>query len=161
MPKSRRSEFLLLARVRRSLRSLNNAITRGAEQGGLTLQQQAFLLAVTAYGEHDVPFADVREELEMDRATASILLQKLIRMKLVSRSKAIDRRASRISLTTRGRRVFHTSVELIRREIRAAEHRDELGALRDDLERYLGFYLPRTTTTTTVRRGKARASRRR
>jgi DNA-binding MarR family transcriptional regulator len=162
MPKSRRSEFLLLARVRRSLRSLNNAITRGAAQAGLTLQQQAFLLAITAYGERDVPFADVREELEMDRATASILLQKLIGMRLVSRSKAIDRRASRISLTTGGRRDFQASVELIRREIQAADHRDELGALRDDLERYLGFYLPRgRPRTTAVGRGKARVRRRR
>ena len=129
--------------MRRSLRSLNNAIVRGAAGAGLTIQQQAFLLAVEAYGEREVPFADVREELEMDRATASILLQKLVAMRLVSRSKADDRRASRISMTDKGRAAFRRSVALIKREIEAAEHRDELRALRGDLERYLGYYLPR------------------
>lgn len=135
-------EFMLLARVRRSLRSLNNAIVRGAAQAGLTLQQQAFLLAIQAHGGTDVPFAEVRDELEMDRATASILLGKLVARHLVSREIAEDRRASRISLTPLGRAAFTRSVERIRAEIRAAEQRDELGALREDLERYLGYYLP-------------------
>lgn len=135
-------EFQLLARVRRSLRSLNNAIGRGAVGAGLTLQQQGFLLALKAYGGHDVQFADVREELEMDRATASILLRRLIAMKLVSRTTASDRRAVRISLTARGQSAFADSVKLIGGEIRAADHRQELGALRQDLDRYLRFYLP-------------------
>lgn len=134
--------YLLLARVRRSLRSLNNAIERGASDAGVTLQQQAFLLAIQAYGGRDVPFADVREELEMDRATASILLTKLVALRLVSRSKAPDRRASRLSLTSKGRETFSASVKHIQKEIQAAEHRNELGALSDDLEDYLGYYLP-------------------
>src|SRR5436305_2872792 len=135
-------ELELLARSRRSLRSLNNAIVRGAEAAGLTLQQQAFLLAIQAYGGREVLFADVREELEMDRATASILLGTLTRAGLVSRTQAADRRALYVSLSARGRVRFRDSVARIGNEIRAADHRDELGALGADLERYLAYYLP-------------------
>lgn len=127
--------------MRRSLRSLNNAIVRGAEASSLTLQQQAFLLAIAAYGGRDVAFADVREELEMDRATASILLRTLLRGGLVTRSRASDRRAFHVSLTARGRARFDESLVRIRAEIRAADHRDELGALDEDLDRYLAYYL--------------------
>lgn len=134
----------LLARVRRGLRSLNDAIARGALQAGLTMQQQAFLLAVRAYGGTDVPLADVREELEMDAATASILLARLVHMGLVTRRSSEDRRASQLSLTLRGRAAFKRSVTHIRAEIRGAEHRSELDALRDDLSHYLGYYLPDT-----------------
>ena len=141
----------LLARVRRSLRSLNNAIVRGAEAAGLTLQQQAFLLAIAAYGGRDVAFADVREELEMDRATASILLRTLLRAGLVSRSRARDRRAFHVSLTPRGRARFKESLVQIRVEIRAADHRDELGALDKDLDRYLAYYLPSRAARTGTR----------
>ena len=142
MPREPSREFLLLARVRRSLRSLNNAIVRGAEAAGLTLQQQAFLLAIEAYGGSEVLFADVREELEMDRATASLLLRSLMRAGLVSRSRATDRRAFYVSMTKLGRQRFRESVTRIHAEIRGADHRDELGALGPDLDRYLAYYRP-------------------
>lgn len=140
----------MLARVRRALRALNAAIGRGAEEAELTLQQQAFLLAVVGYGGTDVPLADVREELEMDQATTSELLRRLVRARLVARGAAPDRRAVRVSLTGRGWTVFRTSVVAIRDEVRRADHRGELGALSTELQRYLGFYLE----------GKARRPRR-
>lgn len=125
------------------MRALNSAIGRGAEWSGLTLQQQAFLLAVVAYGGRAVPLADIREELEMDQATASALLRRLAQERLVMRVKAKDRRAADITLTARGLRAFRRSLEGIRRELQHAEHRGELAALREDLEGYLRTYLGR------------------
>jgi DNA-binding MarR family transcriptional regulator len=134
-------DFLALARVRRSLRALNNALTRGAEASGLTLQQQAFLLALAAYERKDVLLSDIREELEMDQATASEILAKLIAARLVVRGSAKDRRAANISFTTKGWAVFVNSLGSIRREMQRAEHRAELIALGPELDDYLHFYL--------------------
>jgi len=107
------------------------------------MQQQAFLLAIAAYGGTRVPLADVREELEMDRATASALLRRLGERRLVRRSPAEDRRAFYVALTASGRAVFERSVDAIRRELRGAEHRNELDALRRDLDAYFAYYLGR------------------
>jgi DNA-binding MarR family transcriptional regulator len=136
-----RPDYLLLARVRRSLRALERAITRGAAAEGVTLQEQAFLLGLAAYGGAEIPLADVREELEMDQASASVLLRRLIRMKMVTRVSAVDRRAAQVSLTPKGWATFRRSIDAIRGEIRRAEHRGELTALDNELARYLGFYL--------------------
>lgn len=133
----------MLARVRRALRALNAAIGRGADTAGLTLQQQAFLLAVVGYGGKDVPLADVREELEMDQATTSELLRRLVRARLIARAAAPDRRAIRVALTALGWVAFRRSVSAIRDEVQRAEHRGELGALGGELQAYLGFYLRR------------------
>jgi DNA-binding MarR family transcriptional regulator len=127
--------------VRRSLRALNNAIARGAESAGVTLQQQAFLLALAAYGGRSVPLADLREELEMDQATASVILMKLIEARWLVRTIAKDRRAADITMTLAGWQTFRRSITSIRAEVRRAHHRDELSALRQDLDRYLGYYL--------------------
>jgi DNA-binding MarR family transcriptional regulator len=156
--RNRWGDYELLARVRRSLRALNNAIARGAQTAGLTLQQQAFLLALAAYGGRAVPFADVREELEMDQATASALLIKLMEGRWVLRKMGSDRRAADVTVTAAGWRIFRRSVAAIRSEVRRADHRDELGALRDDLDVYLGYYLaePRRRTP----RARARPPRR-
>lgn len=139
--KTRPPDFLALARVRRSLRALNNVLTRGAEAAGLTLQQQAFLLALAAYERRDVLLSDIREELEMDQATASEILAKLLAGRLVKRDSARDRRAANISFTPKGWTVFLTSTDSIRREMQRAQHRAELIALGDELEDYLRFYL--------------------
>ena len=96
------ADYLLLARVRRALRALSGAIARGAAAEGITLQEQAFLLGLAAYGGAEIPLADVREELEMDQASASVLLRRLVRKKMVVRIPAPDRRAARVSLTARG-----------------------------------------------------------
>lgn len=142
MPRTReRPDYLLLARVRRALRALNGAIGRGAGAEGITLQEQAFLLGLAAYGGAEVPLADLREELEMDQASASVLLRRLVRRKLVVRVRAHDRRAAQVSLTANGWATFRRSLEAIRREIRRAEHRGELAALRSELPKYLAFYL--------------------
>lgn len=133
----------MLARVRRALRALNAAIGRGAQTADLTLQQQAFLLAVVGYGGKDVPLTDIREELEMDQATTSELLRRLVRARLVARSAAPDRRAIRVALTPLGWTAFRRSVRSIRDEVRRAEHRGELGALGAELHAYLGYYLRR------------------
>lgn len=138
---SRRRVYRGLARVRRSLRALNNAIARGAARENLTFQEQAFLLGLAAYDGAGVPLADVREELEMDQASASVLLRRLVEKKLVTRVKATDRRAAEVSLTANGWSTFRRSVEAIRGEIRRAEHRGELAALGAELAEYLGFYL--------------------
>ena len=138
-----RPDYLLLARVRRSLRALDGAITRGAAAEGLTLQEQAFLLGLAAYGGAKIPLADVREELEMDQASASVLLGRLVRKKMVVRVSATDRRAAEVSLTAKGWAAFRASVGAIGGEIRRAEHRGELAALGTELETYLAFYLRR------------------
>jgi len=141
------ADYLVLARFRRSLRAVNNAIARGAAAAGLTFQQQAFLLALAAYGGRAVPFADIREELEMDQPSASALLAKLVDMRLVTRSRGRDGRAADLSLTPAGSRTFRESVEKIRAEVQRAEHRAELTALRSDLRAYLTFYLGRGSRT--------------
>jgi DNA-binding MarR family transcriptional regulator len=138
-----RPDYLLLARVRRSLRALNGAIARGAATEGVTLQEQAFLLGLAAYGGADIPLADVREELEMDQASASVLLRRLVRKRMVVRLRADDRRAAQVSLTSKGWGTFRRSVAAIRGEIRHADHRGELDALGPELGAYLGFYLKR------------------
>ena len=140
--KGERSDYLLLARVRRSLRALNGAIARGAAAEGITLQEQAFLLGLAAYGGVEKPLADLREELEMDQASASILLRRLVRRRMVVRIAAKDRRAAEVSLTAKGWATFRRSVGAIRGEIRRADHRGELDALGSELGTYLRFYLP-------------------
>jgi DNA-binding MarR family transcriptional regulator len=154
-------DYLALARVRRSLRSLNNVLTRGAEASGLTLQQQAFLLALAAYERRDVLLADIREELEMDQATASELLSKLVARRLVARDSAKDRRAATISFTQKGWTLFRASVETIRREMQRAQHRAELVALGPDLDAYMRFYLGDSVARTPVPRTPDRPLRRR
>jgi DNA-binding MarR family transcriptional regulator len=142
MPRtSERPDYLLLARVRRSLRALNGAIARGAAAEGLTLQEQAFLLGLAAYGGTEIPLADLREELEMDQASASVLLRRLVRKRMVVRVAANDRRAAEVSLTTKGWDTFRRSVGAVRGEIRHADHRGELNALGSELGTYLAFYL--------------------
>ena len=136
-----RPDYLLLARVRRSLRALNGAIARGAAAEGITQQEQAFLLGLAAYGS-EVPLADLREELEMDQASASVLLRRLVRKRMVVRVAAKDRRAAEVSLTAKGWATFRRSVVAIRGEIRRAEHRGELTALESELGTYMRFYLP-------------------
>lgn len=138
-----RPDYLLLARVRRSLRALNGAIARGAEAEGITMQEQAFLLGLAAFGGAQIPLADLREELEMDQASASVLLRRLVRKRMVVRVRATDRRAAQVSLTGHGRATFGRSLEAIRGEIRRAHHRGELVALDSELSKYLGFYLRR------------------
>jgi DNA-binding MarR family transcriptional regulator len=137
-----RPDYLLLARVRRSLRALNGAIARGAAAEGITLQEQAFLLGLAAYGGAEIPLADLREELEMDQASASVLLRRLVRKRMVVRVAATDRRAAEVSLTPKGWATFRRSVVAIRGEIRRAEHRGELTALGSELGTYMSFYLP-------------------
>jgi DNA-binding MarR family transcriptional regulator len=141
------ANYLVLARFRRSLRAVNNAIGRGAAAAGLTFQQQAFLLALAAYGGRAVPLADVREELEMDQPSASALLARLVDMRMVTRSEGRDRRAADVTFTPAGSRAFRESVKKIRDEVRRAEHRAELWALQEDLRAYLTFYLGKGSGT--------------
>jgi DNA-binding MarR family transcriptional regulator len=136
--------YALLARVRRALRVLDAAIERGCEAAGLTVQQQAFLLALAARGGRRVALALVRAELDMDQATASELLARLVSLDLVQRVGAADRRALEISLTRKGRLRFLRSVEGIRHEVQEAERAGDLRALRVSLAAYLDHY---TTVT--------------
>ena len=133
----------LLAAVRRSLRTLNSAIEDGARRSGLTLQQQAFLLATAARGGRKVPLSEVRGELDMDQATASELLARLIRLGLVIRSEAADRRAVDISLSAKGRQRFARSLDGISDALQVAERAGELRALRESLAAYLDHYTRR------------------
>jgi DNA-binding MarR family transcriptional regulator len=133
----------LLAAVRRSLRVLNSAIEDGAKRADLTLQQQAFLLALAARGGRKVALAEIRGELEMDQATASELLARLIRLGLVTRATADDRRAVDISLTPKGRQRFARSLERIREGVQNADRAGDLRALRESLAAYLDHYVRR------------------
>ena len=129
--------------MRRSLRTFNSAIEDGAKKAGLTLQQQAFLLAVAARGGRTVPLSEVRGELEMDQATASELLARLIRLGLVTRTAATDRRAVNVTLTSKGRQRFARSLDGIRGTLTAAERSGDLSALRESLSAYLDHYTRR------------------
>ena len=140
---SEQAPLTLLAAVRRSLRVLNGAIDDGAKRAGLTLQQQAFLLATAARGGRKVPLSEVRAELDMDQATASELLARLIRLGLLTRATAADRRAVDISLTTKGRQRFSRSIERIRDELQVADRAGDLRALRESLSAYLDHYTGR------------------
>lgn len=132
--------YALLARVRRALRILDAAIERGCESAGLTVQQQAFLLALAARGGRRVPLALIRAELDMDQATASELLARLVALELVERVGAADRRALEISFTRKGRQRFLRSVEGIRHEVQAADKAGHLRALRVSVAAYLDHY---------------------
>lgn len=134
------SDDALLARVRHSLRALNRAIETGAKTVALTVQQQAFLLALAARGGTRVPLADVRADLGMDQATMSEMLARLIRRGYVARQVGDDRRAVNVSLTKGGRALFRRSVRAIGREIRAAKRSGELDGLQRNLREYLAFY---------------------
>lgn len=132
--------YALLARVRRSLRILDAAIERGCDAAGLTVQQQAFLLALAARGGRRVPFAVIRAEMDMDQATASELLTRLVSLDLLQRVGAADKRALEISLTRKGRQRFLRSVEGIRHEIQEADRAGDLRALRLSVAAYLDHY---------------------
>jgi DNA-binding MarR family transcriptional regulator len=134
------SDDALLARVRHSLRALNRAIETGAKAVALTVQQQAFLLALAARGGARVPLADVRADLGMDQATMSEMLARLIRRGYVARQVGKDRRSVNVSLTKSGRALFRRSVRAIGREIRAAKASGELDGLQKNLREYLAFY---------------------
>ena len=140
---SGQAPLALLAAVRRSLRVLNDAIDDGAKRAGLTVQQQAFLLATAARGGRKVALSDVRAELDMDQATASELLARLIRLGLVTRATATDRRAVDVTLTAKGRQRFARSIDRIRDELQVADRAGDLRALRESLSAYLDHYTGR------------------
>lgn len=151
--------FALLGSVRRSLRVLNAAIETACREAGLTMQQQAFLLVLAAHPIGRVPLADVRVELLMDQATASELLARLQRRRLVRRTAAADRRALEVSLTPAGRALLIESIEHTRREIKRSDSRGELGALRDSITAYLDYYVSGRGTTGWSGRGGRRPAR--
>ncbi|MBU6422805.1 MAG: MarR family transcriptional regulator [Chloroflexota bacterium] len=134
----------MLARVRRALRAVNTAVDRGSQSVGITRQQQSVLLALAAHGGRRVPLADVRAELNMDQATASILLGRLVRGGLLVRERGADRRAADLTLTPKGRSAFRRSLRAIRAEMRSAERRGELAPLNGELALYLRFHFGRS-----------------
>lgn len=132
--------YELLARVRRSLRALNAAIDSGSRSARLTLQQQAFLLALAADGGRKVALGEIRREMGMDQATASELLRRLVALGLVARAPARDRRALDVSMTPKGRQRFERSLDGIRDAVQKADRAGELRALRDNIAAYLDHY---------------------
>lgn len=135
-----RSDFALLARMRVSIRALNRAIGDGSASADLTVQQQAFLLALTARGGKRVPLAAIREELGMDQATASDLLGRLVRRGYVVRTAGTDRRSADLSTTRAGRAILDRSVRGVRSAMRAADRAGELAALATSMDAYLRSY---------------------
>lgn len=135
-----RSDFVLLAQVRQSIRALNRAIEAGSAAADLTVQQQAFLLALSARGGKDVALAEIRAEIGMDQATASELLARVGRRGLVQRAPGADRRSIRLTLTAQGRRAFARSVRGVRAALHAAERAGELDALEHSMDSYLKYY---------------------
>ena len=144
------SDFALLARMRVSIRALNSAIEAGSSSAELTVQQQAFLLALSARGGKKVPLAAIREELGMDQATASDLLARLVRRGYVVRAPGLDRRSADLSITSKGRSVLARSVRGIRSAMRTADAAGELDALATNMDAYLRYYGIRRR----VRRGR-------
>jgi len=135
-----RSDLVVLAQFRHSVRALNGAIERGSRGAGLTVQQQAFLLSLAARDHEAVQLADVRKDLGMDQATASELLARLTRRGLVKRRSGEDRRSVVISLTTEGRSRFDRSVRSIRSAIQAAHDGGDLEDLSTNIVGYLRYY---------------------
>lgn len=134
------SDLALLARMRLSIRALNRAIEAGSGSADLTVQQQAFLLALSARGGRKVPLAVLREELGMDQATASDLLARLVRRGHVVRAPGVDRRSADLSLTSRGRGALARSVRGIRGAMHVADARGELDALAINVDAYLRYH---------------------
>jgi DNA-binding MarR family transcriptional regulator len=134
------ADFTLLARMRVSIRAVNRAIEQGSASAELTVQQQAFLLALSARGGRKVPLAQIREELGMDQATASDLLARLVRRVYVVRAPGADRRSADLSITTKGRGVLARSVKEIRRAMHAADRAGELDTLATNMDAYLRSY---------------------
>lgn len=134
------SDLALLARMRISIRALNRAIEVGSTSADLTVQQQAFILALSARGGKKVPLATIREELAMDQATASDLLARLVRRGYVVRVAGADRRSADLSVTRKGRDVLARSVRGIRGAMRAADGGGELEALATSMDAYLRYY---------------------
>lgn len=134
------SDFALLARMRISIRALNRAIEDGSASAELTVQQQAFLLALSARGGKKVPLAAIREELAMDQATASDLLARLVRRGYVVRVPGADRRSADLSMTAKGRSIFARSVHGIRAAMRTADTAGELDTLANNMDAYLRYY---------------------
>ena len=134
------TDYALLADVRHSLRALNGVIEAGAKAAGLTVQQQGFLLSLTARSGAHVPLADLRADLGMDHATTSELLTRLVRRGLVTRRTGIDRRAVDVSLTQSGRSALTRSVRAIGREVKLAKKRGDLDALQRNLRAYVAFH---------------------
>jgi DNA-binding MarR family transcriptional regulator len=135
-----RQPYALLARVRRALRVLNRAIESASRGSGLTVQQQAFLLALEAHAEDLVPLAEVRAELDMDQPTSSELLARLHTMGLVRRSRGRDRRATLVALSAKGKLRLQDSIGRTRNELMRAARRGDLDAWSDSLASYLDFY---------------------
>jgi DNA-binding MarR family transcriptional regulator len=135
-----RSDHLLLARVRIAIRALNRAIEAGSRGAGLTVQQQGFLLALSARGGRDVPLAEIRAEMRMDQATASDLLARLTRRALVQRAPGRDRRSIQLTITHEGRSTLERSVREVRAALRAADKAGELDALANSMSAYLRYY---------------------
>ena len=134
------ADLTLLARMRVSIRAVNRAIEQGSASAELTVQQQAFLLALSARGGKKVPLAEIREELGMDQATASDLLARLVRRVYVVRAPGADRRSADLSITTKGRGALARSVKEIRRAMRAADRAGELDTLATNMDAYLRYY---------------------
>lgn len=126
--------------MRISIRALNRAIEDGSASAELTVQQQAFLLALSARGGKKVPLAAIREELAMDQATASDLLARLVRRGYVVRAPGLDRRSADLSMTSKGRNVLVRSVSAIRAAMRTADRAGELDALTTNMDAYLRYY---------------------
>jgi DNA-binding MarR family transcriptional regulator len=135
-----RSDHLLLARVRIAIRALNRALEAGSRGAGLTVQQQGFLLAVSARGGRDVPLAEIRAEMGMDQATASDLLARLARRGLMKRARGNDRRSIRLTITPEGRSALERSVREVRGALRTADRTGELDALANSMSAYLRYY---------------------
>ncbi|MDE3113455.1 MAG: MarR family transcriptional regulator [Chloroflexota bacterium] len=153
-PRSEDRPYELLARFRHALRMVNGAIERGCRGAGLTVQQQAFLLAIKARGEGDVPLSDVRGDMGMDMATASELLKRLVTAKLVRRQPAADRRYLSVGLTPAGDERFALSLRSISEEVRKADRRGELEAMVRSGRTYLAYL--RGAATASRPRGRRR-----
>jgi DNA-binding MarR family transcriptional regulator len=122
---------------------VQRAIERGSRVAGLPVQQQAFLLALSASDDAYVPLREIRRELDINEATTSELLARLTESGLVERHASRDRRAATISLTAAGRRRLLHSIAATRREIQHADRRGELNALADSIAAYLAYYTRR------------------
>lgn len=122
-------DFEMLAMFRFELRRFLNFSACAAHDAGLTAQQHQALLAICASAGTEMLVGELAERLFLRPHSATELVNRLARLKLVERlHDSSDRRRVRVRISGHGKAVLATL---------AATHRTELRRLRPMLERLI------------------------
>jgi DNA-binding MarR family transcriptional regulator len=99
-----KAQYENLAAFRYALRQFLRFSEEAAQRAGITPQQHQALLAIKGFpGREIVTVGELAERLQLRHHSAVELVDRLMRLKLVSREQsAADRRAVQVQLTARG-----------------------------------------------------------